>query len=346
MSLMLWTPFQASLFVLTSQGPTTIGTPYSFQIDAAYSQVQYEIDSNLGPMDLGSTASGSLSGELALVLLSGPQSISEAQFDGGPCSIHPDLFGIVPNANPGAPPLVQVTLGSLLIALHSAPFELDPHGNFRAQTACEITQGSLEVSFLGAPALGAPLAGFVSEEAPTRGKLWIDASGIHVERDLDSTILVDEPSLNLYLRVRIHGVLRGDMSFPSALSFCPALPNSTGLPAELQFHGTPSFSRNDGQLLVAHCPPDTIGMFLVGDQRDRTPFGNGTLCVGGQLLRLQAIGIDANGFGMQALDLQAPPAAGQIVAGSHWGFQFAYRDQAAGGAGFGTSDALEIEIVP
>ena len=43
---------------------------------------------------------------------------------------------------------------------------------------------------------------------------------------------------------------------------------------------------------------------------------------------------------------QAPPLAGNLVAGTRWNFQFVYRDSAAGGAMFNASDAIAIDFVP
>jgi hypothetical protein len=47
------------------------------------------------------------------------------------------------------------------------------------------------------------------------------------------------------------------------------------------------------------------------------------------------------------LDNVVPPFAnGQLAAGGQWNFQAWYRDVAAGGAGFNSSDAVGVTFVP
>ena len=75
-------------------------------------------------------------------------------------------------------------------------------------------------------------------------------------------------------------------------------------------------------------------------------FGNGFRCVGGQLFRLPTI-VASGGQLDWALDIANPPsAAGQITAGSTWNFQAWFRDPAAGGSLFDTSDGYEVVFQP
>ena len=46
------------------------------------------------------------------------------------------------------------------------------------------------------------------------------------------------------------------------------------------------------------------------------------------------------------LNLNASPAAGHIVAGTTWKFQYWYRNVAGGGAGFNLSDGLSVQWCP
>jgi len=79
------------------------------------------------------------------------------------------------------------------------------------------------------------------------------------------------------------------------------------------------------------------------------PFGNGLRCVaagGLGLFRLPAR-LAANNSLNQSLDLSNPPqASGAITPSSTWFFQAWYRDMAAGGAQFDTSDGLRISFIP
>ena len=147
-----------------------------------------------------------------------------------------------------------------------------------------------------------------------------------------------------------------DASAPTSLAvfaaetYCTALPNSTGLVASIDASGTASLSANSLVLSVAGAVPLTNGLFFYGMQRTQLPFGNGVLCMQPPLARL-APPQQANALGQVArpLDFTQPPAGGgpaQIQPGSVWAFQYWYRDPAAGGASFNTSNAVEIEFVP
>jgi hypothetical protein len=319
---------------------------YPFVVDTVHSRLMYEIDSNLGLCDLGAGAHGEVTGTMVLALHPGVFPISSGQFDGGDCACTPDLVGIVPGSLPGLPPLLEVRLSNLVVQQHSPTFQCDSNGAYLADVGLDVTGGNLDVSVSGGPFLPVPIVGATSDHQRTQGQLWIDDSGIHVIREVGNTITLNVPALNLDLYIGIRGVIRGQMAFPTPTSFCPATPNSTGQPAQIGFAGTPSVSRNDGQLLVMSCPPATMGVFITSDEKGQVPFGNGTLCATGRLLRLATVQVSATGSATAALDLQAPPAAGNLVAGTHWIFQCAYRDVAAGGALFNASDAVAIDFVP
>jgi hypothetical protein len=80
------------------------------------------------------------------------------------------------------------------------------------------------------------------------------------------------------------------------------------------------------------------------------PFGDGQLCVNGEIFRLNPPALtDANGAVERPLDLTQPPfdsGTGMATPFSSWNFQYWYRDPAAGGSGFNTSDAVEVTFCP
>lgn len=216
MSIIRLTPLHASLFALTSQGLSDVGERCTFEIDPSQSQVQYEIESNLGPCVL-SSARGGLAGKLELDLRAGTPPASEGQFDGGACTCQPDLIGIVPNPIPGQPPLLQIGLACLVLAQRSRPFELDSRGRFVSYSSWEIESGGLAVGIRGRPPLDIPIQGISSEESRSHGKLWIDAAGLHLVSEFACALSIDDPAHDLRLRLRVRGVLRGDMTPP-----CPS----------------------------------------------------------------------------------------------------------------------------
>jgi len=335
----------ASLLALTVPA-AAITDRYPFLVDSVQSQVQYEIDTSLGMCDLGTTVNGSISGDMQIVLHPGAYPISDGYFDGGDCSCQPNLVGIIPNSLPGLPPLLEVHCDNLVVRPHSPSFQCDSSGHFLVDSSVDVVGGNLDVSLGGAPFVPCSIVGVTSDSTRTHGQCWIDNNGIHVVREIGNVIDVNVPALGLDLHIAIRGVIHGNMGYAPPTYFCPATPNSTGLPGHIAFGGTPSVSRNDGSLVVNHCPAHSTGFFFTGDQQGQVPFGNGFRCVTGQLLRLGTIHCDSNGAGSIALDLHAPPAAGSLVAGSTWNFQFTYRDVAAGGALFNATDAIAVEFVP
>ena len=336
----------ASLAVFSTAATAGINDRYFFLVDSAQSQVQYEIDTNLGMCSLGTTQSGSISGEMQILLHPGAFPISDGRFDGGDCGCHPNLVGIIPNSLPGLPPLLEVHLDGLVVRPHSPTFQCNSTGNFMADANFDVVGGNLSVAVGGGVFVPVPILGMTSDNFRSQGHVWIDDNGIHVQREIGNVLDVNIPALSLDLHIAIRGLIRGNMGYAPPTYFCPATPNSTGQIARIFFGGTPSVSRDDAELFATECPPHVTGYFFTGDSQGQLPFGNGYRCVTGQLLRLGTIHCDANGAGSVALDLHAPPAAGNLVAGSTWNFQFAYRDVAAGGAMFNATGALAVDFVP
>ncbi len=129
--------------------------------------------------------------------------------------------------------------------------------------------------------------------------------------------------------------------------YCQSAPNSSGDAAGIHFVGTTSISANDLTLEAGPAPTGVSGIFFYGSSRVEVPFGDGFLCVGSPQYRLGVTSTDGVGFALQSFDATAPPSAGgQVTAGSRWYFQFWFRDTAAGGAGFNTSEGLVVDFTP
>jgi len=128
-------------------------------------------------------------------------------------------------------------------------------------------------------------------------------------------------------------------------NYCAVNPNSTGFPAIIGSSGSTSVAQNDFGVYATGCPPGQSGIFFYGASQAEIPFGNGFLCVSGQLFRLlPPLTTDAFGIAQYQLDLTTPPPGGAITPGSSWSFQFWFRDPPAGGAFFNTSNALTAEF--
>lgn len=124
-------------------------------------------------------------------------------------------------------------------------------------------------------------------------------------------------------------------------TYCSSVANSTGEAARASTGGSASVAAND-LCLVAESMPPGVGSFVYGSARASSPFGSGTVCVGGAFARLPAVAT-VNGVLSQRLDLLAPPtSASTITAGSTWNFQAWCTD----GADTALSDAVEVVFDP
>ncbi|MDP6956539.1 MAG: CehA/McbA family metallohydrolase, partial [Planctomycetota bacterium] len=131
-------------------------------------------------------------------------------------------------------------------------------------------------------------------------------------------------------------------------TYCTSQPNSTGATATLDWSGSCLVSDNNFTLHMDQGTANQPGLFIYSAGQNANPFGDGVLCVGGQILRLGPPSFsDGTGSMSKTVDLSAPPsAAGEITDGSTWNFQAWYRDSAAGGAGYNLSNAFEITFAP
>ena len=106
--------------------------------------------------------------------------------------------------------------------------------------------------------------------------------------------------------------------------------------------GEPSISGNGVQLNAIDLPANVQGVFFHGTQAQNTPFGDGVLCVGGTVERVEP-GVASNGAGVASthVDLQALG----FTAGETRYFQFWYRDpNGPGGSGFNLTHSPRVQF--
>ncbi|MCB9914799.1 MAG: hypothetical protein H6828_06565 [Planctomycetes bacterium] len=159
--------------------------------------------------------------------------------------------------------------------------------------------------------------------------LLLDATEINERGDIVGSALVGGVQ---------HAYLLLDTS--NAGNYCHATPNSTGAVATMSMSGTTSLANND---LVVHASglPNQPCLFFYGPGQGELPFGNGVQCVVGGLTRLGPPQVAAGNAVARAFDVVGAGLAPGRVNVQCW-----FRDPAAGGAAFNTSDALELVLVP
>lgn len=129
-------------------------------------------------------------------------------------------------------------------------------------------------------------------------------------------------------------------------STCVTSMNSVGFGAVISTAGSTSLAANQLRLVVDAAPPGTAGSFFYGFAPTLVPFGNGALCVAPPHRRVPVlVPVDANGHAELPLDLpmlSAPHGQGGLAPGVSAHFQFWFRDVAAGGAMYNTSNAVRV----
>jgi hypothetical protein len=138
-------------------------------------------------------------------------------------------------------------------------------------------------------------------------------------------------------------------SAPALFKICGAEPygtassNSAGPGAHIVGVNDPSVSANNFSVTITGLPHNVSGVLFYGTTRlaASVPFGNGQRWVGGPLQRLPVVFADASGTATVNLNFAAAPL-NALMPGDARYFEFQYRDQAAGGANFNGSDALEV----
>jgi hypothetical protein len=161
---------------------------------------------------------------------------------------------------------------------------------------------------------------------------------------LDACQIAANPNLDL----NQNGVL--DTCECVTVNYCTASPNTAGPGCTIGWQGTLELSSNNFTMTATGAPPLKFGVFFYGAIRTQIPLGEGSLCVGGQVQRLQPpVLTDQQGDTMLPIDFTVPPFNGglfHVIPFSPWDFQFWHRDPLGGLAGFNFSDGLEVTFCP
>lgn len=214
-----------------------------------------------------------------------------------------------------------------------------PGGDFVATSSAGATAPTGPVLFASTPQLVADVQSWLDQPASNFG--WI----LRSNETAPSTARRFDSRHGLTPGLWPTLVIDFAPGCPSGTNFCVLSPNSAGPGASIFGSGSTSVALNRFGLNASGCPASTNGLFYFGAQTAQLPFGNGTRCVGGPQRRLGALTTSATGGAQYLVDFTTGSGA-SILAGSTWHFQFWFRDNAAGGAGFNLSDGLSATFCP
>lgn len=128
-------------------------------------------------------------------------------------------------------------------------------------------------------------------------------------------------------------------------NYCVSAPNSaSSAGSAISASGSDSISAANITLMANNIPTGMAAMFFYGSTQTQTPWGNGMLCVGGGLQRIQPVLVESGGGVQTVIDFGLH--ASSFAAMGTVEFQLNYRDTPAGGAGFNSSNGLEIVFLP
>ena len=85
-------------------------------------------------------------------------------------------------------------------------------------------------------------------------------------------------------------------------------------------------------------PPNTFGLMARSPQQASAPVGNGTICIGNPIVRMDLVQSDLLGQVIYYVDVTAPAPGGPVAVGETWNYQLWYRD----GASSNFTDAVEV----
>jgi len=167
----------------------------------------------------------------------------------------------------------------------------------------------------------------------------IDAFGNLVAGSRFGGVLLTDTSLLQLSNIAVGGntfVAFASGNAPGA-NYCSSTANSTGAAAVVTASGSNSVSEAD-LVLSASPVPNSTYIFFTGADEDQTPFGNGLRCVTNGLLRYPP----RLAAGNTAVLSVFPD--GNVTPGTVSRFQCWFRDPAAGGARFDTSDGYVVRF--
>jgi len=327
------------LLSLAATAPAQVA--HTLTIDQAASAFTWTGDTSLGPINGVPDNNFNISGTLDFDLWSGTSSaIGQGQSTGGTVFM-PTITGEIPGAF--GIPLATITLSNVRFTLTSPTFAVDIANQFSTTVTLTATQGTLTID----PVIGSPtvidLTG-LSVNSAISGTIEASGGSVHLDVPVNFMFSFTDPGTGISGDLTLTGKFVADYDCEAPVSYCVLSPNSAGPGASMSSSGSTSIFDNDLRLNVSGCPTGQFGIFFYGPGQAQVSVGDGTLCVGGSLVRLPVVQTDIFGQATFLLDNNNLPGTNQILAGDTFNFAFWFRDPPGGSAGFNFSNGLEARF--
>ncbi|TDJ68783.1 MAG: hypothetical protein E2O39_12650 [Planctomycetota bacterium] len=315
--------------------------PFLFTIDQPQSAWTWSGTTSLGPLVGNPGNTFNLSGTMLATLAATTHPLGTGQMVGSNADVLPDISAVIPNPVSFLPPLATIDISNLTLSFASDPFAIDAAGNFTTMVTVTALSGLVTVTPLTGSVTMTDLTGNVSDPQQVSGTVTQAGATLQFVSALTSQFTFMDAASGISATLNLAGTLAGDADCPAPTAYCQASPNSVG-PGALMAHSGSTSLFADDLVFVANGVPNQPGIFFYGPDQASIPFGNGMLCVGGQLVRFDPT--TASGNTLSAPMDYAPPAP--VRSGATFHFQAWYRDPVAGGAFFNLSDGLTVTFCP
>ena len=339
-------PFLATVLTLSLVGSAAAQADFTFAIDSNATNFVWSGTTSLGDID-EQPANFTMIGTSVLTMDTGGNPVGSAAFaDDGDALISPNIHGVIPNPLPFLPPLATLDLSNAHVRITSPSFSVNNAGAFSTMVTINMLSGTLVIDDITGGHTVTDLTGMQSSPAAAGGTLTYSGGVYHLNVPVSGIFPFDDPASGVNGSLTLNGTLHANFNSDPPAAYCATNPNSSGFPADLIGNGSPSIGTEDLVLTCSSLPSNVFGLFFYGPNPANAPFGDGVRCVGGSLQRMSVMGTGPLGVVNRPIRQSSLPPHRQMSVGELRRFQFWFRDTAAGGAGFNTSNAVAVHFTP
>jgi hypothetical protein len=325
-----------SLFLLLAGGAAA-QAPITVNLNAAANQWSWSGTSTFGPVVGSPTAQFNLGGTVDLIIDSGVNPVSIAQFvSGGVATVSPNPTGVILNPMPFMPPVGTFEIVDLTVEFTSTLFSVAPNGDFTTVGVSKALTGTMQlvIDDTGTGNYHYVELDMAGQESPPQAFSGrITTSGATVELDLSAGGSFTYLDAGQSATINLAGDIEGSWTPDAPAPYCDANPNSTGFASEISFLGSQSIGDNDVTLQTAGLPANQFAYYLVSPQSGfiaNAPGSQGNICLSGtigrytsQIGQSTSAGLFTRSLGTSNIPV-IPPA--NINPGETWYYQLWHRD--------------------